>query len=446
MRVTVIGAGHVGLVTAVCLAKLGHEVVADDDDAAKMDLLRQGTAWFYEPGLQELLRETLADGTLRFTSDKAEAVRHGEVIFICVGTPSRLDGSPNLAFVEAVAREVARHLPAGEPKLICEKSTVPVQTGEKVSQVIDREAPRGAVYEVASNPEFLREGSAVADTLRPDRIVVGTDSERGAAMLRELYAPILEESDCQWLATDRATAELIKHASNAFLATKISFINAVARVCERSGADVEVVARGMGLDPRIGPSFLRAGPGYGGSCFPKDVAAFAHRSRELGVDFAMLNEVARINMEARRSVVEKVRELLWHLDGKRIGVLGLTFKPETDDLRESPAVDVVRTLLDDGASVVVYDPVASDAETRQLLPGLERAVKAIDVADGAHALVLLTEWAEFADLEPVVLAERMAYPILVDARNALDRERFLAAGFTVAGMGRPVAGRDRKGR
>lgn len=446
MRVTVIGAGHVGLVTAVCLAKLGHEVVADDDDAAKMDLLRQGTAWFYEPGLEELLRETLTAGTLRFSSDKAEAVRHGEVIFICVGTPSRSDGSPNLAFVEAVAREVARHLPVGEPKLICEKSTVPVQTGEKVSQVIDREAPDGAVYEVASNPEFLREGSAVADTLRPDRIVVGTDSERGAAVLRELYAPILEDSDCEWLATDRATAELIKHASNAFLATKISFINAVARVCERSGADVQVVARGMGLDPRIGPSFLRAGPGYGGSCFPKDVAAFAHRSRELGVDFTMLNEVARINMEARRSVVEKVRDLLWHLDGKRIGVLGLTFKPETDDLRESPAVDVVRALLDDGASVVVYDPVAADQETRQLLPGLERSAKAIDVADGAHALVLLTEWAEFADLDPAVLAERMAYPILVDARNALDRERYLAAGFTVAGMGRPVAGRDRKGR
>jgi len=446
MRVTVIGAGHVGLVTAVCLAKLGHEVVADDDDAAKMDLLRRGTAWFYEPGLEELLREALTDGRLRFTSDKAEAVRHGEVIFICVGTPSRPDGSPNLAFVEMVAREVARHLPVGEPKLICEKSTVPVQTGERVAQVIDREAPRGAVYEVASNPEFLREGSAIVDTLQPDRIVVGTDSERGAAVLRELYAPILQHSDCEWLATDRATAELIKHASNAFLATKISFINAVARVCERSGADVEVVARGMGLDPRIGPSFLRAGPGYGGSCFPKDVAAFAHRSRELGVDFTMLNEVARINMEARRSVVEKVRDLLWHLEGKRIGVLGLTFKPETDDLRESPAIDVVRALLDDGASVVAYDPVASDSETRQLLPGFERAVKAIDVADGAHALVLLTEWAEFAELDPSVLAERMAYPILVDARNALDRERYVAAGFTVAGMGRPVVGRDRKGR
>jgi UDPglucose 6-dehydrogenase len=446
MRITVIGAGHVGLVTAVCLAKLGHDVVADDDDSAKVDLLRQGTAWFYEPGLEELLREALTAGRLRFTSDKAEAVRHGEVIFICVGTPPRQDGSPNLALVEAVAREVARNLPVGESKLICEKSTVPVQTGEKVAQVIDREAPEGAVYEVASNPEFLREGSAVVDTLRPDRIVVGADSERGFAMLRELYEPILRDTDCEWLATDRATAELIKHASNAFLATKISFINAVARVCERSGADVEVVARGMGLDPRIGPSFLRAGPGYGGSCFPKDVAAFAHRSRELGVDFTMLNEVARINMEARRTVVEKVRDLLWHLEGKRIGVLGLTFKPDTDDLRESPAIDVVRALLDDGATVVAYDPVASDRETAQMLPGLERAAKAVDVADGAHALVLLTEWAEFGELDPAVLAERMAYPILVDSRNALDRDRFAAAGFTVAGMGRPVAGRNHKGR
>src|SRR6266516_25957 len=446
MRVTVIGAGHVGLVTAVCMAKIGHDVVADDDDQAKIELMRGGKAWFHEPELEPLMAEALAAGRLRFTSDKGEAVRHGEVIFISVGTPPRPDGSPNLRYVEAVACEVARNLPVGEFRLICEKSTVPVQTGERVAQVIAREARPGVDYEVASNPEFLREGSAVEDTLRPDRIVVGTDSERGTEVLRALYAPITDQPGTEFLATDRNTAELIKHASNAFLATKISFINAVARVCERSGADVEVVARGMGLDPRIGPSFLRAGPGYGGSCFPKDVAAFAHRSRELGVDFTMLNEVARINIEARRSVVEKVRELLWHLDGKRIGVLGLTFKPETDDLRESPAVDVVRTLLDDGASVVVYDPVASDAETRQLLPGLERAAKAIDVADGAHALVLLTEWAEFADLEPVVLAERMAYPIVVDARNALDRERYLAAGFTVAGMGRPVAGRDRKGR
>jgi len=445
MRVTVIGAGHVGLVTAVCLASIGHDVVADDDDVAKVDLLRRGTSWFYEPGLEELLREGVASGRLRFTTDTAEAVAHGQVIFICVGTPSRADGSPNLAFVEKVARAVASHLSPGDLKLICEKSTVPVQTGERVAQVIEREAPPAAVYEVASNPEFLREGTAVHDTLRPDRIVVGTESARAMALLRELYTPILDAGDCEWLATDRATAELIKHASNAFLATKISFINAVARVCERSGADVQVVARGMGLDPRIGPAFLRAGPGFGGSCFPKDVAAFAHRSRELGVDFGLLNEVARINVEARRVVVDKVRDLLWHLEGKRIGVLGLTFKPDTDDLRESPAIEVVGALLDDGASVVAYDPVASEDQVRQLVPDLERVDKAVDVADGAHALVLLTEWTEFAELDPVILAGRMAYPIMVDARNALDPNRFVAAGFTVAGMGRPVLGRKRRG-
>jgi UDPglucose 6-dehydrogenase len=314
---------------------------------------------------------------------------------------------------------------------------VPVQTGERVAQVIAREARPGADWEVASNPEFLREGSAVVDTLDPDRVVVGTISERGLDALRELYTPILERSGAPFLATDRATAELIKHASNAFLATKISFINSVARVCERSGADVELVARGMGLDPRIGVHFLKAGAGYGGSCFPKDVAAFAHRSRELGVDFGILNEVAKINHEARRAVVDKVRDALWHLDGKRIGMLGLSFKPDTDDLREAPSIDVAHDLLADGAQVVAFDPVAGDLAVHQV-PGLELADKAVEVADGAHALVLMTEWAEFSDLDPADLRSRMAYPILVDARNALDAEAFAAAGFTVAGVGRPV--------
>ena len=437
MRVTVIGAGHVGLVTAACLAHVGHDVMVDDDDAAKLDLIRQGRPWFYEPGLQELLGEVVRSGRLRIAGDKAEAVGHGTVIFICVGTPSRGDGSPNLAFVEAVAREVARSLPPGEFHLICEKSTVPVQTGERVAQVIAREARPEADWEVASNPEFLREGSALVDTLDPDRVVVGTTSERGLAALRELYTPILERSGAPFVATDRATAELIKHASNAFLATKISFINSVARVCERSGADVELVARGMGLDPRIGVHFLKAGAGYGGSCFPKDVAAFAHRSRELGVDFGILNEVAKINSEARRAVVDKVRDALWHLDGKRIGMLGLSFKPNTDDLREAPSIEVARDLLADGAQVVAYDPVAGGPATR-LLPGLELVDNAVKVADGAHALVLMTEWAEFAELDPADLHARMTYPILVDARNTLDAEAFVAAGFTVAGVGRPL--------
>jgi UDPglucose 6-dehydrogenase len=445
MRVTVIGAGHVGLVTAACLAHVGHDVLVDDDDASKLDLIREGRSWFYEPGLQELLGEVVRAGRLRIAGDKAEAVARGTVIFICVGTPSRGDGSPNLAFVEAVAREVARSLPEGEFRVICEKSTVPVQTGDRVAQVIAREARPGADWEVASNPEFLREGSAVVDTLDPDRVVVGTTSKRAEDCLRELYDPILERSGVPFLATDRATAELIKHASNAFLATKISFINSVARVCERSGADVELVSRGMGLDPRIGVHFLKAGAGYGGSCFPKDVAAFAHRSRELGVDFGILNEVAKINHEARRAVVDKVRDALWHLDGKRVGMLGLSFKPNTDDLREAPSIDVIRDLLADGAQVVAYDPVAGEQAARTV-PGLELAGKAVEVADGAHALVLMTEWAEFGDLDPDDLRARMAYPILVDARNALDAGAFVAAGFTVAGVGRPVRGPEDRSR
>jgi UDPglucose 6-dehydrogenase len=442
MRVTVIGAGHVGLVTAACLAHVGHDVLVDDADPDKLERIRQGRSWFFEPGLEELLGEVVGAGKLRVAAGKAEAVRHGEVVFVCVGTPLRRDGRPDLTHVEEVAREVARSLPAGELRVICEKSTVPVQTGEQVARVIAREAPPGAEWEVASNPEFLREGSAIADTLRPDRVVVGTTSERALAVLRELYAPILEGSTAPFLATDRATAELIKHASNAFLATKISFINSVARVCEQSGADVELVAKGMGLDTRIGGSFLKAGAGYGGSCFSKDVAAFAHHSRQLNAEFGILNEVAKVNGEARRAIVGKVRDALWHLDRKRIGVLGLAFKPDTDDLRDAPAIDVVTELLADGAKVVAFDPAAG-AEAAELVPGLELAGKAAEVADGAHALVLITEWAEFAELDPKDLRARMEYPILIDARNALDADAFVAAGFTVAGVGRPLRTPDR---
>ena len=324
-------------------------MVANDDDQAKLEQLAAGRPWFHEPGLPELLEETIAAGRLRFTPDKSEAVRHGQVIFICVGTPSRADGSPNLTVVEAVAREVARHLPAGEFRLVCEKSSVPVQTGERVAQVMAREASPGA--------------------------------------------GIVAATGCALLATDRATAELIKHASNAFLATKISFINTVAAICERSGADVALVARGMGLDPRIGPQFLEAGAGYGGSCFPKDVAAFAHRSAELGIDFGILRETARVNLAARQRVLDKVRDALWHLAGN---------------------------------------------QAVALVPEIKLAPEPLDAVEGAHALVVMTGWPELAELDPLVARERMAYPILVDARNALDAEAFGRAGFTVIGVGRPV--------
>jgi UDPglucose 6-dehydrogenase len=276
----------------------------------------------------------------------------------------------------------------------------------------------------------------VEDTLRPDRLVIGTESARGAAVLTELYRPLTEATGCELVSTDRATAELIKHASNAFLATKISFINTVAEICERSGADVDLVARGMGLDPRIGPQFLRAGAGYGGSCFPKDVAAFAHRARELGVDFGILRETARVNERARRRILDKTRDALWHLGGKRIGVWGLAFKPGTDDLRDAPAIGVVRDLVAEGARVAAFDPVAAD-DAGRLVPELETVLDPMDCAEGAHALVVLTEWPELTQLDPVKVRERVAYPIVVDARNCLDSTTWSAAGFTVIGVGRP---------
>ena len=407
MRVTVIGAGHVGLVTAACLAHVGHDVLVDDDDASKLDLIREGRSWFYEPGLQELLGEVVRAGRLRIAGDKAEAVAQGTVIFICVGTPSRGDGSPNLAFVEAVAREVARGLPEGEFRLICEKSTVPVQTGERVAQVIAREARPGADWEVASNPEFLREGSAVVDTLDPDRVVVGTTSKRAEDCLRELYGSWSARARPSWPPTGPPPSSSSTPPTPSWPPRSASSTRWPGCASGR-GPTSSWWRRGMGLDPRIGVHFLKAGAGYGG-CFPKDVAAFAHRSRELGVDFGILNEVAKINHEARRAVVDKVRDALWHLDGKRIGMLGLSFKPNTDDLREAPSIDVARDLLADGAQVVAYDPVAGEQAARTV-PGLELAGKAVEVADGAHALVLMTEWAEFGDLDPDLRAHGLPDP------------------------------------
>jgi UDPglucose 6-dehydrogenase len=438
VKVSIIGVGHVGLVTAGCMAELGHDVVGMDDDAAKIASLEAGRVPFVEPGLQELVDKAVGNGSLRFTTDTAEAVRHADIVFICVGTPRREDGSPNLAFVQQAASNVADH--AERPLVVVEKSTVPVRTGERIAHALAlhaRSTGKGVTHHVVSNPEFLREGTAVEDTLRPDRIVVGADSEEAHAAMRALYAPMLATHACPYVATDVRTAELIKHASNAFLATKISFINAVARICELVGADVHVVADAMGHDARIGRAFLNAGLGYGGSCFPKDVEAFVHIAAELGYDFGMLRETDRVNREAKAWPLVQLRRLLWNVAGKEIAVLGVAFKPGTDDIRDAPALDVIDTLVAEGANVRLHDPVAlGHVEGRW--DGVRLCTSADEALEGAHAVVVCTEWDEYRDLGAGRLRELLAYPVVVDARALWDPEALLAAGLTVASVGRPL--------
>ena len=436
MKVTVIGVGHVGLVSAAAFARWGHEVIGMDDDAAKVATLREGKSWFFEPGLQELLEEVIGAGRLTFTGNPVEALKEAEVVFVCVGTPPLPGGGPNLSYVEAVGRTVVEH--ASRDVVLVEKSTVPANTGRRLEQVIAREAGlNGSSHhiDVASNPEFLKEGAAVDDTLHPDRIVYGTSSERARDVLRRVYATVVEEDGCPVVETDVPTAELIKHASNAFLATRISFINAVAQVCERVGADVSVVAEGMGHDVRIGHRFLQAGLGYGGSCFPKDVDAFAHLAKQVGYDFALLDEVREINVGQRQSVIDKLEGELWHLQGKTIAVLGAAFKPGTDDLRESPAVHLANELLAAGAEVRVHDPIALANLAREQ-PQLH-GVDSIDAAlDGAHAAVVATDWDDYKQITPERYREHLAYPIVVDARNIHDPDVMLDAGVHYHSIGR----------
>jgi len=434
VRVTIVGLGHVGLTSAACLAHVGHEVVGIDEDPDKLQLIRRGESPFFEPELPELLRAGLEDGRLTVTDDLSSAARHGEVVFICVGTPIRETGEFNLTQVERVARTMAPHF--AQYTVLAEKSTVPVGTAAWIRRAAGWIAP-GAEFDVASNPEFLREGQAVRDTLRPDRIVVGASSERAHDRLRELYRPILDAAGCPYVATDVATAEIIKLASNALLAAKISFINSVADVCEAAGADVEVVSRAMGLDPRIGPDFLKAGLGYGGFCLPKDVAAFQHKAHELGVDFGILAEVARVNDRRIGSVLSKLRTILWNLDGKRIAVWGLAFKAGTDDLRAAPALALVRALREGGAEVVAFDPVAGEAAARDV-PDLVLADDPVEAAVGADAVVVATEWALFGGVDLGQLRDVMAQPVIVDGRNALDPRVAVEAGFAYASVGRPT--------
>lgn len=440
MRVAVIGVGHVGLVTASTMAKIGHTVVGFDIDESKIDSLGQGIVPFHEPGLQELFVDGMSAGRISVTSDPAEALADTEVVFICVGTPRREDGSPNLTFVQSAAAMVSTH--ATRPTVVVEKSTVPVQTGERIRQALTLQAQsrgQSLTHDVVSNPEFLKEGTAVEDTLYPDRIVVGADSPAAHEVMRRLYAPQLELHDCPYVATDVKTAELIKHASNAFLATKISFINAVARICEATGADVATVADAMGHDVRIGRHFLNAGLGYGGSCFPKDVEAFIHIASDLGYDFGMLRETERINREAKQWPIGQLRRMLWNIGDKTIAILGVAFKPHTDDIRDAPALDVIDALVKEGTTVRLHDPVAMSAVAGRWGNDVVLCDSAEEAIRGSHAVVTCTEWPEYAKIAPADLAEWLEFPVVVDARKVWDPDALTAEGLNVATVGRRLS-------
>jgi UDPglucose 6-dehydrogenase len=434
LTVGVIGTGHVGLITCLSLASVGHRVTGYDLDTAKVESLREGRMPFHEPGGQEMLEAELASGRLSFSEDISEAVSDAEIVFICVGTPIRASGEADLLAVEHAARQIAKA--ATGLLVIVEKSTVPPGTATQLDRTLAEERPDliGSL-DVLSNPEFLREGRGLEDALHPDRILVGGSSQRGFDAMRRLYQPFLD-AGAPLIETDITSAELAKHASNAFLALKISYANALARVCEAAGADIEAVTRVMGGDPRIGPQFLGAGIGFGGYCLPKDLAAFAHLSERLGYPFPLLAEVARINDEAIKAVVSKVREAVWNLEGKRVALFGLSFKPDTDDVRFSPALTLARALQSEGVSVAAYDPVAGPA-AKEEVPELEVASDPYEAATGAACVVICTSWPEFRDVDLARLGDVMRFRNLVDGRNLLDRSAAAEAGFTYRAMGRP---------
>ena len=453
IQIAVVGSGYVGLVAAVCFAEIGHRVVCVDNDERKVAALESGDTLIHEKHLPRLL-ERYRNTRIRFTSDLHEAAGDSQAIFIAVGTPQSETGDADLSYVEAVACEIARSLTSY--KVIVEKSTVPVYTNEWIRRSIERNGVARRLFDVVSNPEFLREGTAVEDFLHPDRIVVGADSEAAATLLAAIYAPLTSGEYYQrpdaipgccsaaapppLLNTSTKSAEIIKHASNAFLALKISFINAVSNLCEATDANIEQVARGIGLDSRIGPRFLRPGIGYGGSCFPKDVAAFRSVAEQLGIDFNLLTEVEKINVQQKKRFLSKVRSALWTLRGKRLGILGLAFKGETDDIRESPAIDLVGMLLAEGCSIIAFDPAAMKRAAHELPvgPQLRYAEDAYAAATDVDALLVLTDWPEFAALDLKRLYTVMRYPIIIDGRNLFEPAAMHDLGFTYISIGRPA--------
>ena len=436
MHISVIGTGYVGLVTGACFAEFGVNVTCMDTDARRIAMLEKGEVPFYEPGITELVAKGIKESRLTFTTDVAKAVDKALAIFIAVGTPPRPDGSADLSFVEEVGRGIARHMTGY--KVIVTKSTVPVGTGEKLREVIRANQSGRYRFDIVSNPEFLREGSAIEDFMRPNRVVLGADSEQAVAIMKDLYRP-LYLLETPFVVTDIPTAEMIKYASNAFLAVKISFINEVATVCERVGADVQIVARGMGLDNRIGSKFLHAGPGFGGSCFPKDLAALVQTGERVGYPLQIAGAAAKVNYEQHLRMVEKIREAAGGLKGKTFGILGLSFKPNTNDMRAAPSLTILNEMMKEGAVVKAYDP-ASMEETTKLLPGLIACKDTYDVADGADGLVIMTEWNQFRNLDFDRLKKSMRYPLLLDLRNVYDSERVVGMGFHHVSVGRPTRG------
>jgi len=430
MNICVVGTGYVGLVTGAVFADLGNDVVCVDNDRAKVEALKAGRMPIYEPGLEEMVARNAGDQRLAFTTDLAAGIRHGDVIFIAVGTPPKDSGETDLSHVESVAAEIGRYM--DRYKVVVNKSTVPVGTGELVREVIIRHQPRPVEFDVVSNPEFLREGSAIEDTLRPDRIVIGAPTQQVAMTLVELYAPI----ERPMIITDLPSAEVIKYASNAFLAAKISFINAIANICEAAGANVTQVMKGMGLDPRIGGAFLQAGLGYGGSCFPKDVDSLIHTAGRLGYDFKLLRSIVEINRERATHLVEMIAKALGPLDDKTIAVLGLAFKPNTDDMREAKSVEVVQLLHSAGARIRAYDPVAMDNAKPLLPPSVTFSDSPYEAADGAHAVVLVTEWNEFKYLNLERLRGLLKRPVIFDGRNLWEPDRMRRLGFEYHSVGR----------
>lgn len=461
MRVCVIGTGYVGLVTGACLAHIGHHVICVDNNEEKVKLMQAGQSPIHEPGLPEILQSTIKSGKIEFTTDLAAGVEHGEILFIAVGTPALPTGESDTRYVEAVARGIGANLNGGY-KVIVNKSTVPIGSGDWVRMIVlDGIAERqqqlvsaGGVaiaplpeleveFDVVSNPEFLREGSAVYDTFNPDRIVLGSNSPRPIALMQELYLPIVERQYAEnpaappvpVLVTDLNSAEMIKYAANAFLATKISFINEVANICDRVGADVLEVAKGIGLDSRIGGKFLQAGLGWGGSCFPKDVLALIHTADDYGYEAQILKSTVSVNQRQRTVVIEKLQQTLKILKGKTVGLLGLTFKPNTDDMRDAPALFIIEELTRLGTKVKAYDPIVSQTGMRH---GLSNVIVETDperLADSCDALVLVTDWQEFRTLDYKRMAQLMGHPVMVDGRNFLDRAALEEAGFRYVGIG-----------